>query len=202
VLPSARESERLRVFIALDAPESVRAALADAQAKCMERVPGAAVKWTRPEQFHLTLRFLGHIERTIVNELTARLRKAGAALRALDLNCAGLGLFPERGRPRVLWAGVNDATSSGLRRTFKGIADTTKGVGHEEAEKEFTGHITLARCKDVGRTEADRLKELVGQYSQHAFGSWRAVEILVMQSALSPKGAQYSVLERIPLGKS
>jgi len=170
----------------------------------MKHVSASAIKWTRPEQFHLTLRFLGSIERAVLSELSAKLRQTCAALCPLDLKCAGLGLFPERGRPRVLWAGITDAREQFLKRTFKAIAEATIGVGQQEegGDKHFSGHITLARCKEIGRTGADELRRRVRDFAQRQFGSWKATEVLVMQSQLSPKGARYSALEGIPLGRN
>lgn len=196
--------ERLRVFVALEASESVRAALADTQAQCLSHLPvAAAIKWARPEQFHLTLRFLGSIERVVLPELNAKLRAACSALSPMDLRCAGLGLFPERGRPRVLWAGIDAGRANQLADTFQSIALATRGFGQEEKiEKSFTGHITLARFKEMSRSEAGRLRGLVQQFSGREFGRWRATEIQVVQSQLSPKGSQYSVLERVRLGRA
>jgi 2'-5' RNA ligase len=192
--------ESLRIFLAIDLAEEVRAGIAAAQNLCRERLTGTGLKWTRPEQFHLTLRFLGQVEAKALTGLTAKVRPACAGLKPLELRGAKLGVFPERGRPRVLWVGVYDDGAHGLEQTFRVIAEATRGFGQQETEKAFTGHITLARGKDLDRVTAAKLRELVRGFSGGEFGSWRATDIQVMRSELSSQGATHSVLERVPLG--
>jgi len=196
-------SESWRIFIAIEVPDNVRAAIIGVQENCIKRVGGKSMKWTRPDQFHLTIRFLGSLERTALIEMTIKLRQACAGLKPLDLRCADLGIFPERGRPRVVWVGVRDDDGddggNGLERTFRAVATATSGFGQSEPEKNFTGHITLARCKEIDRVTATQVKELVRNFSKRDFGSWQAREVQVLRSELSPQGALHSVLERIPL---
>jgi 2'-5' RNA ligase len=193
-------AKRWRIFIAIEVPEKVREAIAGAQKECIERMSEKCMKWARAEQFHLTLRFLGGVDPAALVELTSRLRQACANLRPLDLRCAGVGIFPERGRPRVLWVGVHDDAGSGLSQTFRGVAEASDGFGQEEPEKRFTGHVTLARCKDIDRPTATQARELVRQFSEREFGSWQATEVQLMRSELSARGAVHAVLERIHLG--
>jgi RNA 2',3'-cyclic 3'-phosphodiesterase len=192
-------SESPRVFICIELPETVRTAIARVQADCRKTLAGGTLKWTKPEQFHLTLRFLGNIERRAVDELIAKVQPACARLAPLELRCARLGTFPERGRPRVLWVGATDSNNL-LEQTFGAVVEATRGFGEEEAERDFTGHITLARCKHVNRAEWAQLREIVRRYAAAELGSWRATEIFAMRSELSSEGARHSVLERVALG--
>lgn len=195
--------QSLRLFIAIELPEKIRAAITAAQTECIKRLPAPGLKWAPPEQFHLTLRFLGSLDSTQLPDLTTRLRKACGDLKPLDLKCAGFGLFPERGRPRVFWVGVHDDGGKDLDRTFRAVTEATAGFGQqEEPEKHFTGHITLARCKEIDRATTAKVRELVRDFSNREFGSWQATEVNIMRSELLPKGAIHSVLERIRLGKN
>src|SRR5881628_1816488 len=102
------EGGKLRLFVAIAVPEEIKARLAALQRKWRERLGRSSVSWTRPEDFHLTLRFLGDVSSNRLEELTSALAAAAAPQAPLTLTVAGLGCFPNSRRPRVLWAGIRD----------------------------------------------------------------------------------------------
>jgi 2'-5' RNA ligase len=94
----------VRTFIAVEIPEPMRSKIAALAETLRPRLPD--LRWARADTLHLTLRFLGDTTPAQVDRLRAALALAAAACPPCDVRIAGLGLFPERGRPRVLWLGL------------------------------------------------------------------------------------------------
>src|SRR5437667_12816717 len=98
----------LRLFIAILIPEHVKAAVEAAQTVLRRVSPEVAVRWTRREQFHLTLRFLGNLEATRAPKLTAAVRLICQPFAPLRMRAEQIGLFPDECFPRVIWVGIKD----------------------------------------------------------------------------------------------
>jgi len=186
-----------RLFIALPVPEIVREVLERVQAQCRASLPASTVRWTRPEHFHFTIRFVGKVETSSLPALTSELEAVCGSVQPFDLRCEGLGTFPARGTPRVLWAGV-EADDHRLGQLHQVVTAATQAFTAEKAESNFSGHITLGRSKEIGRRESGILKDLVKRLSRQDFGSWHAQELVLMRSELFPAGPRHSVIKRIP----
>src|SRR5262245_59801580 len=98
------EPGRIRAFVALEFPAETKTRVADVVAGLKPRLSGC--RWTPPERWHVTMRFLGPSEPGVLADLEPRLRRAAQASAPADAQVGGLGLFPERGSPRVLWLHV------------------------------------------------------------------------------------------------
>jgi 2'-5' RNA ligase len=176
-----------RLFIAIDLPEDIRQELLTL---CCG-LPGA--RWIRPEQMHLTLRFIGDVD----GGRLRLIREALAALRAdpFSLRLRDIGFFPPRGTPRVVWAGIekNDKLVQLRNRIESALVRT----GLEPEGRKFSPHITLARLRN---TPAAR----IGAYLNHnCFFSTREFTVdrfLLYSSVLNSKGAKHYIEEVYELG--
>jgi 2'-5' RNA ligase len=177
-----------RLFIGIRPPEAVRDLLLDA----MEGIEGA--RWIDEDNLHLTLRFIGEVERPVANDLAAALGQIAA--RPFTLSIDGVGHFDKRSRhgssPRALWARVPlTGLLSELRMKVERACETV-GLGRET--RRFTPHITLARL--------DRSSGDIGRWLA-SFGDMRAVwqvdEFILYQSHLGHTGARYEVVAEYPL---
>lgn len=189
---------RLRLFIAVTLPEEVKAAIEQAQAELRRALPEPAFRWTKREQFHLTLKFLGDVEQSSVGALVGAMQGACRPFPALTLRAERLGFFPSGSRPRVLWTGIHDPLDR-LPVVQQAIETAVAPFTQEEREDRFIGHITLARMKDIHRPDADALKQVAGSLQDRAFGEWTAREVELIQSTLSPAGARYTTIACAPL---
>jgi 2'-5' RNA ligase len=126
----------MRLFVALDLPWSLRQRLASLTAS---GIPGA--KWVPPENYHMTLRFIGAAQRHLAEEIDHAL----AALRARDfaLTLAGVGTFDKGGRPTSLWVGVE--RNPQLDHLRGKIETALQRLGLEPERRRFNPHVTLAR---------------------------------------------------------
>ncbi len=101
-------TEKLRLFVAIPMPDTVRNAISGVQQELQRLVSHDAIRWTKPGQFHLTLRFLGDVPGARVAALQEAVNAVCAGKPALSLRAQGVGFFPNARSPRVIWAGVND----------------------------------------------------------------------------------------------
>ncbi len=184
----------MRAFIAIDLPESVRAALSGAQESFRGISPDA--RWTRPEVIHLTLKFLGAISDAQVSEVTAALAEAGG-FEPFPVDVTGFGFFPNSKRPRVFWAGVT--APHALAELAARIESQMEKLGFAPEGRPYSPHLTLARFKEPHAQP--ELLAAVSRVSNPSFGNFEVSEFFVFESKLSPHGAQYRKVMRFPTSK-
>lgn len=193
------DSTAIRAFIAIRVPEAVLAKLAEVQGEIKSLLPPKSIAWTKPESMHLTLRFLGNVATANIPQLENRLRSALTGFGDFDLICERLGCFPDLRYPRVVWAWAHDAKER-LQALHRRIDEAVREFAGKPAEARFVGHITLARPKQIERTDAERLARFVEGAVDRSFGCWSANEVLLIRSELSAGGSKYHELARIGLG--
>lgn len=188
----------MRVFIALPVPQPVKQQILLAQEELRRALSRTGASWTRPEQWHLTLKFLGNVEADRIAALTAAVRAVCESAAPLRLRAADMGCFPDGRHPRVVWVGVRDQDNrlAGLAKAMQGA---TAAFTTEKAEGHFTGHITIARMKHLPRAEAEILAEFSKGIEHRVFGDWTAEAVAVMRSELAAGGARHTCLARWPL---
>lgn len=184
---------RVRAFYCINPSPEVHARLVEFQEELRMKHPG--LKWVRPENLHLTLRFLGSVEEQALVQMTARVAEVVADLPAFGVKATGVGFFPARSPYKVLWAGLHAPEVTELfRQVDYAVADLAP---HRE-NKSYHPHLTLARIPPQYAYGAD-LEAVVKEHSERLFGSWRANEVVCMQSTLTPSGSHYTALTAIPM---
>lgn len=186
----------IRAFVALDVPPDLKRAITSLQRE-MGVVRGARVTWPRPEGIHLTLKFLGDIDRDQLPELTEALAGVSRSSGVISLATTITGGFPRIEKPRILWLGLQE--NGELLRLQSAVEEACFELGYPLEEKPFHPHLTVGRVKDI-----DRVCELPSRYKavkvpRH---EWSATELLLMMSDLRPEGAVYTALARLPLGSA
>jgi 2'-5' RNA ligase len=174
-----------RLFVAIRPPEPITDLLLD----LMEGISGA--RWQDEEQLHLTLRFIGEVDRHTAADVHAAL--GGLRHPPFDLAMTGTGLFDRRGVPSILWAGV--APPEPVQLLHKKIDQAMTRAGLEPERRAFHPHITLAR---LGRG-AGAVAGFLAQTGAFASPAFRVDSFGLYESHLSPSGATYSELELYPL---
>ncbi len=192
------ESRFYRIFVAIELPETVRAKLIAVQRELKSVMPRHSTAWPKPENLHLTMRFLGNVLADRVGPLHHNLATVLSEFGALNLKCERLGCFPDLRFPRVVWAWVHDATDR-LQQLHQRIDAGVREFAEKPAEARFMGHVTLARPKQIKRADAERLAKFVEAAVHREFGHWQADEVLLLRSELSAAGSRYHELARISL---
>jgi RNA 2',3'-cyclic 3'-phosphodiesterase len=174
----------VRLFVAMDIPEEVRAAVV----ALVTRLRPAArdARWARIEGLHVTLKFIGEVPEEKVGAIITAL-KGIALAKPIALNFHGLGFFPNERRPRVLWAGIEAGPELATLAASVEMALIPVGIPRED--RAFSPHLTLARF-DSPRS-LDRLHAAIDAAGPQDFGSTIAKEFHLYRSVLKRGGAEY-----------
>jgi RNA 2',3'-cyclic 3'-phosphodiesterase len=177
----------LRVFIALDIPADVRAAIG---ALIRRLQPSCrAARWVRVEGMHVTLKFIGEAP----EERVARVKAALAAVRSaapVEMRFAGTGFFPNERRPRVFWTGIH--ATPNLAELATEMEQRLELLGIPREQRAFHPHLTLARFDSP--TGLARLLDELRAAGAPELGAARTSEFHLYQSVLKRGGAEYTKL--------
>ena len=187
----------MRTFIAIEIPSEIKSALAALQDEL--RRAGADVSWTKPENIHLTLKFLGEVDEMRIGEVEKVCVRAAAEFQPLTLSLKETGVFPNARQPRVLWAGLSGEIEKAVE--MRGLLDEGLAlIGFDREEKDFRPHLTIGRVKSNRKTR--ELLALAGAHQVPEL-SFVVTEIVLMKSELHPAGARYTPMAKAFLrGKS
>lgn len=175
----------MRLFVALDIPESVRAALMDCSAKLSKTC--SAGRWMRLEGAHITLKFIGNVPDDRAETICEALAEV-RGFAPVDLRFAGLGFFPNAKRPRVLWAGIEAGPD--LARLAAAVEERVAKFGIGREEREFRPHVTLARFESP--KGLDPLRSAIEKTGVPEFGRTTVREFCLYRSVLKHSGAEYT----------
>ena len=188
----------MRLFVGIEISQAVVAAtldlVAQLQAACSALAPRARLTWVTAERLHITIRFIGHVDDARVDQMRAVLEPP-LTLDPFDLTIAGVGTFPPKGPPRVVWAGLAGGRDQ-LLALEPEVSERLAGAGVPREERPFNPHLTLARVRDAAGL---RSAPFVGSLRDISLGTTSVDAITLFESRLSPKGPTYVALARTPL---
>jgi 2'-5' RNA ligase len=180
-----------RAFISVDLPElDAIKALAEEL-----RRTGAALKLVDPARIHLTLKFLGPTEESLVPKIVEVMRQSVAGVRPFTVRLVGTGAFPNLNRINVLWVGMEGADP--LVEIARRLEAGTETLGYPKEGRDFSPHVTIARVKD--RRGLDAVRRVLEAHARDAFGQVLVDRIRLKKSILTPTGPVYSTVEEVPL---
>ena len=182
-------STNIRAFIAIELPGKIVSSIGKIQERMA--VYGFRIRWIRPDNIHLTLKFLGDIETASINEIRRVMDESVRGQAPISLKAKGIGVFPGIKRPRVIWVGISGQLDLlvGLHKT---LDEKLEAIGFPKENRPFRGHLTLGRVKAKidPKKFGDTLNELGGFESE----SFVADRIILFKSELKPTGAVYTKL--------
>ena len=187
-------SKTLRAFIAIDLPEKIRSSLGEAQE--VLKLQRFRVNWVRPQNIHLTLKFLGNTAAADIDKIVAAMALATKDCADVSLAAKGIGVFPDNRRPRIIWAGLSGQLEilQDIQRALDGhLAD----LGFPKETRGFKAHLTLGRVK--GKITSERLKTAIAKLKGFESKSFDVNRIILFKSELRPSGAVYSQLQGVSL---
>jgi len=179
----------IRTFVAVPIPEPLILAAGDYQ-EYLKQLE-APVRWVRPENLHITLKFLGDVDSSRLQGVIFAIRAALASETSFSAALGGSGVFPNSRSPRVIWMGV-DQGASRLSRLVNRVETAVAGLGFERETRPFRPHITLGRVKSN-----KGLSPLLSNLEMNPFdgGKMSVDEVHLMKSTLTPEGAIYEQIE-------
>jgi RNA 2',3'-cyclic 3'-phosphodiesterase len=191
----------MRLFVGIDIEPAIRERIS----KFVDGVRNFApdVRWVNPETFHITLKFLGETNKA------EEIKRALGAVSGSPVTIAfrGTGYFPSPKSARVFWVGME--ADANLATLHNSVNTATQSLGFEGEKGPYHPHLTLARAGS-GRPSSMRgdrpnnkfqpLQEKLSALPHPEFGTMTAHEFFLYESKLSPRGAQYSKIDRYALG--
>jgi 2'-5' RNA ligase len=186
----------VRLFVALEIPAAVRdnlAAFLKDMRVLSEKLGDKRVRWVRPENLHVTLKFIGEVGPAKLEGIRGAL--AGVRSDApLDLRFQGLGFFPDEKRPAVLWTGLD--ASANLPALANEVDQALESQGIAREKRAFAPHLTLARFAPPVLHE--KLRAGIEKNRECEFGGFQTREFHLIESKLKPSGAEYTTLQSFP----
>ena len=184
----------IRTFIALELPPSLISLLAKVQENLQSM--GLRAKWVRPENIHLTLKFLGNINPADIDNIGGAMMDAVDDFAAINLVAGGVGVFPGIKRPRVIWVGLGGQIQ--LLFTMQHVLeDNLAALGFKKEKRPFKGHLTLGRFKQS--VNPNTIRRVLQEFGNLAIEEFTARRVIFYKSDLKPTGAVYSQLQQVVL---
>ena len=181
-----------RLFVGIGLPPAQQAAAAGLVARLRPLALGPAT-WTRPDNAHLTLKFLGETDAARLPDITQAL--GGVAFAPFPLVVAGGGFFPSPARPRVVWAGL--AEGAGPCRALAAAVDAALArIGFAAEARPFAAHLTLGRLRDPSR--GGDVRGMLAVLGETVWPPAMVEAVTLYESTLGPQGPRYVPLARFP----
>lgn len=185
-----------RTFLAIEIPKEILEQFERMQYRLGLSMTGV-IRWARPGNTHLTLKFFGNITERDIRSITDALQAKAPALAPVRVAIGTLGVFPNLSRPRVLWMGVTEGMKE--LAALQGQVETAlEAVGFTREERPFRAHLTLGRMKADRRIEG--LEKAIEDHKGFAAGTFTATEMVLFRSDLKPTGPVYTPLATFRLG--
>ena len=182
-----------RLFAAIELGASALHLVIDEQTRLAETIRGSSVRWTKRDQLHITLVFIGEVSDERAGQIVEVMRD-GIPHPPFRFELGGIGAFPPHGAPRVLWIGVKSGAESVVR--VQGlVVDRLERVGVEREERAFSPHVTLARWRDSRPSDRPRDRS----QSPPTIAQVDVNSVTLFQSRISSTGSTYTRLVETPL---
>jgi 2'-5' RNA ligase len=189
--------QSIRTFIAFELPPAVISLLQEVQQE-LKRLKLRA-RWVRPENIHLTIKFLGDISPGDIDKIGAAMADAVVEFAPLSLAVKGIGVFPGIRRPRVIWVGLGGDIHSLLAIQSR-LEEKLTAVGFPREKRSFKAHLTLGRIKQAANPAI--IRQVINEYANLSSDDLIFKQIILYKSDLKPSGAVYSQLKQARLGIS
>ena len=199
----------IRAFLAVELSEGLRAGVAQLQRDLKQRLdreasPRVRISWVRPESIHLTIKFLGDIDESLVEPLRRAIESVVKAHQLVHIPIERLGAFPHLVQPKILWVGAPEPWERGeeaqrlvvLHQAVETCYDT---LGFAQDARPLSPHLTLARIKEGGGHVGKALVESGIMARPLSLGLLDVSSVVLMQSDLRPTGSIYTKLWEVPL---
>jgi 2'-5' RNA ligase len=184
--------ESWRVFVAIELPASTRQRLKDHIDRLRHALPDARASWSREENLHLTLKFLGDTPVSQIEILSQATKRAASSALPFEMILKGCGAFPPRGQPRVLWIGIEDISGE-LIKLQQALEDECAAAGFAREARPFHPHLTIARLRKPHGSQ-----QLAARHEEMGFEAEavNASELAVVRSELRSEGSRHTLISR------
>jgi 2'-5' RNA ligase len=196
-VPGGKSEESVRTFIAIELPLTIREDLSQIGMQIDADLPRRAIRWVKPANIHLTLRFLGDTPLDLVSNISHEIDVRASKLEPFVLRLGVIGCFPNPRRPRIIWIGL-EGDADKLLNLQEMVESAVEKLGWKRENRNFHPHLTIGRVKDsklVAHSGIPYNRKLLDR-------SFSVDSVYLIRSILEPTGAVYSPLYKCNLGKA
>ena len=154
---------------------------------------GANVKLVEPENIHLTLKFLGDTDESLIDRIEEIMKYSVKDVEPFEIQLIGSGVFPNERYIKVMWIGIKNSENIGKIASL--IDEKISTLGFEKEKRKFSAHLTIARVKNAKNKE--KLLNIIEKYRDIEFAKIKVDTIKLKKSTLTPKGPIYTTLKEI-----
>jgi 2'-5' RNA ligase len=183
-----------RVFVAIELDTASAGSIARLVQGLKAKLPD--VRWSRPEQLHLTLKFIGEVDNRELPQFCQALREACAGIDAFSLELGGLGAFPKNKPPRVVWVAAEDPQGV-LGTLAERLDERMSALGIPRENRAFTPHLTLGRVSKGA--DLQRLQQAMEQATAQIAARCEVDELVLLASVKEQGQVVYEALDRVAL---
>src|SRR5262245_8028220 len=177
----------IRAFLAIPLAPAVVDGIQKVQQALQQKLPSDFVRWVRPDQLHLTLRFFGNVATEDLAGIEAATKQACVGIGQFQLSTEGAGFFPNRRAPRIVWVGITGEVKP-LKMLYEAIQEHTQRWGQPPELREFQPHLTIGRIKHPNAKACESLAQSAEAWTGRRSGDWQVDRLELIRSVLSPNG--------------
>jgi 2'-5' RNA ligase len=184
--------KKIRTFFAVPLPDEWKSRFGDVQNSLKENVT-SKVSWVKPENMHITLRFLGNLTEAELEKYISYAKNLEFS--SFNVSLSGISGFPFLKQPRVVWAGIAQGKDS-VKQLAVALQEALNNEEEILERKNFNAHVTLARVRSFS---GENWENLVRPFSVETLPVYLAEYFCLYQSELTPSGPVYTELKRFDL---
>jgi len=191
-IANRQPSQAWRLFISIELPREVGYKIKQHINALRRELPDARASWMREENLHLTLKFFGDTAVERVEAVSGALKASADQIPPFEMELGGCGVFPPRGKPSVLWIGINDQ-SGNLQKLYEALEDECVKAGFDRERRPFHPHLTIARLRQSHDSRC-----LADLHRQVGFAPVKVTveDVCLIRSELSPEGSRHTIIAR------
>ncbi|HBR18047.1 MAG: 2'-5' RNA ligase [Deltaproteobacteria bacterium RIFCSPLOWO2_12_FULL_43_16] len=186
----------VRAFIAIELPSIIVKSLGEIQDNLRDTTN--KITWVKPDNIHLTMKFLGNIETDKAHAIEKILKNIVSQISIGKLSVEGVGAFPTINNPRVIWVGIED--DKNLLKIYTQLEDGLASLGFKKEDRPFKPHLTLGRVKFL--KDKKGLKERLEKLADIKLASFIVDSLILFKSELTPEGSLYTKLKEVKLDRN
>ena len=187
------KEDKLRLFIAIELPSNIIDGLRNVQEELKDKSNKSS--WAKPENIHLTLKFLGDTETGKIDSMVNILEGIAGRSFSFEISVKGVGTFPAAGNPRVIWVGIEE--NKDMLQLYNNIEEGLAALGFEKERRDFKPHLTLGRIKFLN--DRAGLKRRLEKVAGLNLGRVAVAGFALFKSTLTPEGAIHTRLKEYTL---
>jgi len=190
----------VRLFVAIDFPQDMLLRIEQIVSYFKTKTPPPALKWVETKHMHLTIKFIGEIGEDKLEPIEESLVNTLAGQSHFDIEVGGLGMYPHKDNPRVIWLGITGGEP--LIRMHSQLDQHLASLDVKREGRSFSPHLTIARVRrHADQATVKSIGQTLSLFNVDPLGTVTIDRVQLYQSVLTPSGPIYTSLLSIPLNK-